>query len=101
MFSRIAARGVALLSLAFPLIGSFPGAVFAQYQLNFAAIAADIAPDATVPEPFGLNVLPVSAGELVSKWNVVVADIRAESDTLARCRDDAEPCPAAAQNSLR
>ena len=51
-------------------------------------------------EPFGLDVLPVTGGDVLAKWNGVKADIRAENEILARCRGDAEPCPKAAQNFL-
>ena len=37
---------------------------------------------------------------VLSKWNGVVADIRAESEILTRCRSDAHYCPAAARKFL-
>ena len=51
-------------------------------------------------EPFGLNTVPVASGGILSKWNGVEADIRAENDILSRCRANAEQCPAAARNFL-
>jgi predicted transglutaminase-like cysteine proteinase len=51
-------------------------------------------------EPFGLNAVPVAAGELLTKWTNVEADIRAENDILARCRDSAALCPSAARHFL-
>ncbi len=51
-------------------------------------------------EPFGLKAVPVVAGKLLAKWTGVEADIRAESEILARCRGNAEPCPSAAQKFL-
>lgn len=51
-------------------------------------------------EPFGLNAVPVVAGELLTKWTNVEADIRAESGILARCRDSAALCPSAARHFL-
>jgi hypothetical protein len=51
-------------------------------------------------EPFGLNAMPVAAGELLTKWTNVEADIRAENDILARCRDSAALCPSAARHFL-
>ncbi len=36
----------------------------------------------------------------MTKWNGVTADLRAESDVLARCGDGATSCPAAAQKFL-
>jgi predicted transglutaminase-like cysteine proteinase len=53
-----------------------------------------------VTEPFGLNTVPVSNGEVLSKWIGVEADIRAENDILSRCRASAELCPAAARRFL-
>jgi predicted transglutaminase-like cysteine proteinase len=54
----------------------------------------------TFTEPFGLNVVPVVSGDLLTKWNGVEADIRAESEILAHCRDGTEFCPSAARNFL-
>jgi predicted transglutaminase-like cysteine proteinase len=51
-------------------------------------------------QPFGLNGVPVMNGELLTKWNGVEADIRAESEILARCSDSAEPCPRSARSFL-
>jgi predicted transglutaminase-like cysteine proteinase len=51
-------------------------------------------------QPFGLHVVPVAAGEILTKWSGVQADIRAESDILARCRADADTCPFPARNFL-
>jgi predicted transglutaminase-like cysteine proteinase len=51
-------------------------------------------------EPFGLNTVPVAGGEVLSKWNGVKADIRAENDILSRCRANTELCPAAARKFL-
>jgi predicted transglutaminase-like cysteine proteinase len=53
-----------------------------------------------VTEPFGLPVVPVAGGDVATKWSGVEADIRAGKETLARCREDAVHCPAAAQNFL-
>lgn len=51
-------------------------------------------------EPFGLTVKSVTTGEVFDKWNGLVADIRAESEILTRCRSDARRCPAAAKKFL-
>jgi predicted transglutaminase-like cysteine proteinase len=51
-------------------------------------------------EPFALNVESVTTGPVLNKWNGVVADIRAESQILTRCRSDARHCPAAARKFL-
>jgi predicted transglutaminase-like cysteine proteinase len=53
-----------------------------------------------VTEPFGLNTVPVSNGEVLSKWIGVEADIHAENDILSRCRASVELCPAAARRFL-
>ncbi len=57
-------------------------------------------PAIQLTELFGLKTLPVTSGDVLTKWNGVEAGIRAERETLARCRDDTEPCPPAAQNFL-
>ena len=54
----------------------------------------------TVPEPFGLTVLPVASGDILTKWTGVEADIRSEREILARCRESAERCPGPARNFL-
>ena len=54
----------------------------------------------TFTGPFGLNVVPVVHGELLTKWRGVEADIRAESEVLARCLDGTEFCPSAARKFL-
>jgi predicted transglutaminase-like cysteine proteinase len=53
-----------------------------------------------VPEPFALDVESVTAGAVLDKWNGLVADIRAESEILTRCRSDAHHCPVAARKFL-
>ena len=51
-------------------------------------------------EPFGLNTVPVAGGDVLTKWNGVEANIRAEKDILESCRTSMERCPAAARNFL-
>jgi predicted transglutaminase-like cysteine proteinase len=51
-------------------------------------------------EPFGLNTVPVVHGEVLTKWNGVESDIRAENDILELCRASAELCPPAARSFL-
>ena len=51
-------------------------------------------------QPFALNATPVTDGEVLDKWNELVADVRSESEILARCRTDAAHCPAAAKKFL-
>ncbi len=53
-----------------------------------------------VSEPFGLAATPVWFGKILTNWGGVEAAIRAENDTLSRCRDDARRCPQAARNFL-
>jgi predicted transglutaminase-like cysteine proteinase len=54
----------------------------------------------TLAEPFGLIAVPVETGELLTKWSSVEADIRAESEVLAHCRENAALCPSAARAFL-
>ena len=51
-------------------------------------------------QPFALDATPVTDGEMLDKWNALVADIRSESEILGRCRTDAAHCPAAAKKFL-
>jgi predicted transglutaminase-like cysteine proteinase len=51
-------------------------------------------------EPFGLKTVPVERGELLAKWTDVQADISAESEILAHCREGVERCSSAAQTFL-
>jgi predicted transglutaminase-like cysteine proteinase len=51
-------------------------------------------------EPFGLKTVSVEGGELLAKWVGVEADIRAESEILARCHENAESCPPSAKDFL-
>jgi predicted transglutaminase-like cysteine proteinase len=102
MSGYVAARRLAaLLVFLLSVVGGSPAA-FAQYQVNvsLAYAPASQSPAPTIPEPFGLDVLPVTGGEVLTKWNGVVADIRAEGDILTRCRDAAQLCTAAAQKFL-
>ncbi len=62
--------------------------------------AASVSAPAPVAEPFGLAAAPIAGGEVLTKWNGVESRIRAESESLARCRDDAARCPQAARNFL-
>jgi predicted transglutaminase-like cysteine proteinase len=64
------------------------------------AVPAEHSMRAPAPEPFALNVESVTAGGVLNKWNGLVADIRAESEILAHCRDDAQHCPPAAKKFL-
>jgi predicted transglutaminase-like cysteine proteinase len=69
-------------------------------------VALDPAPSATSPralaEPFGLDVVPATGGDLSAKWAGVATQIKAEQEVLARCRDNdsATTCPAAARTFL-
>ena len=44
-------------------------------------------------QPFALNAMPVTDGEVLDKWNALVADVRSESEILARCRTDNRALP--------
>ena len=54
----------------------------------------------TLAAPFGLNAVPVADGELLTNWSSVEADIRAESEILAQCRENIVRCPPAARTFL-
>jgi predicted transglutaminase-like cysteine proteinase len=54
----------------------------------------------TPPQPFALDATPVTDGEVLDKWNELVADVRSESEILTRCRTDAAHCPPAAKKFL-
>ncbi len=102
MFGWVTARAVAILIVWSPFILGDPSTALAQYQVD-ASSPAPIEPWSQAPaavEPFGLAVEPVTFGQVLSKWNGVVADISAERDILVRCRDDAAPCPRAAQKFI-
>jgi predicted transglutaminase-like cysteine proteinase len=62
--------------------------------------AMPAAPSPPVSQPFGLAVTPVSFGNILSKWSGVEVGIRADAETLDRCRRDAQHCPRAARNFL-
>ena len=51
-------------------------------------------------QPFALDATPVTDGEVLDKWNELVADVRSESEILAQCRTDAAHCPPAAKKFL-
>ncbi len=102
MSGRVASRHiVGLFIVALAACGG-PVTAAAQWQVNVAAIdpAAPSSAISSAAEPFGLNVVPVTDGNVIMKWNGVRADIRAESEVLAVCRESMEHCPAAAQKFL-
>ncbi len=43
------------------------------------------------PQPFALEATPVTDGEVLAKWDDLVADLRSESEILAQCRSDQWP----------
>jgi predicted transglutaminase-like cysteine proteinase len=67
-----------------------------------------VRPDTTLPRndlpnidaSFRFNILPVKAGDVLTKWNRIKADMRAESEVFARCRANMDSCPVAAKNFL-
>jgi hypothetical protein len=81
------AADVAALELSEPSVKSPPLAKPSIHSSTFTG-------------PFGLNVVPVVNGELLTKWRGVEADIRTESEVLARCLDGTEFCPSAARKFL-
>jgi predicted transglutaminase-like cysteine proteinase len=99
MSGRVAARSVAIYLAACVLFFGGAATASAQYQVDSADTAM---PSRTTAgdEPFGLTAAPVTEGDVLTKWNGVVADIVAESDTLTRCRTDAALCQPAAQKFL-
>jgi predicted transglutaminase-like cysteine proteinase len=101
MSSRIAARGLAALSVFLLAAFGNPGAARAQWQINVATIDPGMALRAQLaPDLFGLDSVEVVGGEILTKWNRVAADIAADRDVLRRCREAAETCPTAAQKLL-
>jgi predicted transglutaminase-like cysteine proteinase len=69
---------------------------------HLAALDPDAAPRrAPLPgEPFSAATMPWFSGDVFDKWRNVAAQMRAEDDVLAHCRDDAADCPPAAQKFL-
>ena len=74
----------------------------AQSQSKIAAVDRTVPPvkSPTLAQPFGLNAVPVAAGEVLRNWSSVKADIRAESEILAQCRENMVRCPPAARTFL-
>jgi predicted transglutaminase-like cysteine proteinase len=127
MFDRIV-HGIAVLLTLLPIVlldrafaqtppnaGAIEPATFAERFSAFTdapapppalqkpaapAAPAEHSMRAPTPEPFALNVEPVTAGGVLDKWNGLAADLRAESEVLAHCRDDARHCPPAAKKFL-
>jgi predicted transglutaminase-like cysteine proteinase len=54
----------------------------------------------SLAQPFGVNAVLVASGELLTNWSRVEADIRAESEILAQCRENIVRCPPAARTFL-
>jgi predicted transglutaminase-like cysteine proteinase len=119
MFGRFAAWGLAAGLIAYPAatgiesggtVADMPSAAAAVQPADqasgkaAAAEAITAAPSIAAPalaEPFGRLAMPVSTGDVLTKWTGVESDIRAEQDILARCRNNkAANCPAPARNFL-
>lgn len=113
----LALLGIVLLDRAFaqsaPNAGTEEIATFASRFSALTDAPQPAPPPATTSEPqdhsmqmpmpaqpFALNATPVTDGEVLDKWNELVADVRSESEILARCRTDAAHCPAAAKKFL-
>ena len=102
MLPRVAAtKCAAVFMLAFAAFGA-PVAAHAQLRVDVVALDPALlgSPAPAAPEPFGLKTVPVAYGGLLAKWNGVAADIRAEGEVLAHCREGSAPCPPAAQKFL-
>jgi predicted transglutaminase-like cysteine proteinase len=94
MFSQTAVRSiVAMLILSSSIFGGLVPA-FAQTAATAEATAPSRQTTAEL-EPFGLNAIPVTGGEVLAKWNRLVDDIRVEREILLRCREGTESCPKA------
>jgi predicted transglutaminase-like cysteine proteinase len=100
--NAVADAAAPTVAIAAPLEDSIQTPAPAENPAKLAALEPVESPSATpaVPEPFGLTAFPVSGGDVVTKWRGVVAEIRGERDILARCSDNAEPCPTAARSFL-
>jgi len=79
-----------------------PTAQDAQTPVQVSSLGpADPPIDApAVAEPFGLATLPVVAGQILTKWSGVEADIQSDNQVLDHCRANTEDCPEAARNFL-
>ena len=102
----VAARCIAGLLVVLAAVFAGPATAFGARRAGFRGqyrgdrFSAAVRAASAAAEPFGLDVVPVTGGELLTKWNGVTAEIRADSDVLARCADGATSCPAAAQKFL-
>jgi predicted transglutaminase-like cysteine proteinase len=96
-----ASRAFGALCFFLICIAGRPGAALAQARFDVAAVdpAFPSGQTAASSQPFGLIAVPVSGGELLTKWNGLVADIRAESNVLDKCRAG-RVCPAPAERFL-
>jgi predicted transglutaminase-like cysteine proteinase len=102
MFSRVAIRNIAGFLLCLLAALGSPVIAHAQWQVGPVPIdpGKSSSPARAEVEPFGLNSVLVTDGEVLAKWNGVEADIRAERAILLSCREGAEFCPNAAQKFL-
>jgi len=102
MFSRVAARNIAGACIFALAIIGHPLTAVAQWRADVAALdpIAPLSPVPAMAEPFGLDANPLTSGDLLTRWNSIEADVRAESDVLAQCRESMELCPAAAQKFI-
>jgi uncharacterized protein len=94
MSVRVAARSVAIFLSACPLLFESAATALGKYRVDSAAAAMS----AAEAEPFRRAAVPVTEGEVPSKWSGVIADIGAESDILTRCRETAAFCDPAKFN---
>ena len=85
-----------------------PSTRSAPTKLAALEAVTPVRPDAALPRndlpnidaSFRFNILPVKGGDVLTKWNRVKADMRAESEVFARCRANMDSCPVAAKNFL-
>jgi predicted transglutaminase-like cysteine proteinase len=107
MFARVVACGLAAWLVAAP--APFRNQDGALAGVDDSAVRSKLAPQVPKPlaiaaqsatEPFGLQTLPWFSGDIVQKWNGVEAEIHAEAEILAHCRDAVQDCPPAAQKLL-
>jgi predicted transglutaminase-like cysteine proteinase len=72
----------------------------AERSISSTAAAGPATQSPVLTEPFDLIAVPVTKGDVLTKWSGVEVDIRAENDILSRCRASEERCPAAARRFL-
>ena len=78
-----------------------PQAAPAPHSAPLPLVEPQDARSAPLPlEPFSSSTMPWFSGDVFDKWQNVKTQIRSDNDLLARCREAAAECPAAAQKFL-